>query len=133
MSYANRQDLETRFGADEIGSLDTAGGGLTVEAALADATAKVDTMISSRYRLPLSAVPEILTSIVCDLARMCLYDESPPEVVTEAGRNALTMLRSIRDGKLLLTANGAPVATLESTARREDVKPVFTRDNLQGL
>ena len=133
MGYATRQDLETRFGSDEITGLDTAGDGGTVTAALTDATAEIDTMISGRYRLPLSSTPEILTRIACDLARMALYDENPPEVVTEAGRNARTLLRSIRDGRLLLTASGEPLAIRQSGALREKVERVFTRDNLEGL
>lgn len=118
---------------DEIASLETTGDGSTITAALTDANAEIDTMISGRYRLPLEVIPEILRSISCDLARRRLYDENPPEVVTERARNALTQLRSIRDGRVVLTAAGRPLATSESTAVREDVDRVFTRENLRGL
>lgn len=125
--------MEVRFGADEIGGLDTAGDGSTVEAALDDATARIDTMISSRYRLPLSTVPEILTAIACDLARARLYDESPPEVVTEAGRNALTTLRSIRDGKVQLVADGRPLPAIVSAAGGASTRQVFTDKGFEGF
>ena len=133
MSYATRQDLERRFGADEISALDRSGDGSTVEAALTDSCAEIDTMISSRYRLPLSVMPEVLTAIQCNLARMRLYDENPPDVVTEAGRNARTHLRRIRDGEQQLTAGGVVVPMVQGGARREDVDRVFTREKLEGL
>lgn len=133
MTYATRQDLETRFGADEVAGLDTAADGSTIQAALDDATARIDTMISSRYRLPLPSVPKILTAIACDVARMRLYDESPPDVVTEAGRNALTTLRAIRDGKIQLVADGRPLPAIVSAAGGASTRQVFTDKGFEGF
>ena len=128
VTYATRADLDARFGDDEIDRLDSAG--TRVAAALADASAEIDGYLARAYRLPLEGSHPALTGICCDLARARLYDDSPPERVTDAAREARSRLDDIRARKRrLLDADGAeaPLLTLPAHAGPE---PVMTREAL---
>ncbi|WP_170563032.1 phage protein Gp36 family protein [Ruegeria atlantica] len=108
MSYATRQDLETRFESEEIACLagkDPA----RLPTALDDAAATIDTALTAEYDLPVPACP-ILTVIACDLARARLYDEDPPKQVLRAASVARRTLREIGDGsRPLVTVDKAVV------------------------
>ena len=87
MSYAQADELERRYGADEIGRLgDTA----KIAAALDDARAEIDAVLGGAFALPLEGGPfPALTAAACALARLHLYDEAAPEgIVAAAGRAA---------------------------------------------
>ncbi|WP_420585831.1 phage protein Gp36 family protein [Ruegeria sp.] len=141
MSYATRQDLIDRFGADEIAALDAGTGPETyprVKAAIADATAEIDAVLSARWDLPLPAGDyPLLTAIASDIARARLYDDAAPETVRDRATRARAKLRTIPEGRYqLVTAAGA-----EAPARQQDdaagqicgPRPRFGRDTLEGL
>ena len=111
-AYATVQDMITRFGEMEMIRLTTPSGAdmdavITekAEAALADASALIDTYLRKRYEVPLDIVPPEITRACCMLARYDLSlgeDKQPPEQ-TKANRDEVTSwLRDISLGKVLL-------------------------------
>lgn len=83
-----------------------------IEAALQQASRKVDRYISVRYALPWVDTEGQLKAIAVALARRALYGLRPdgpdiPPSITEAARDAEAELRDLRDGKTLLTGVGA--------------------------
>ncbi len=133
MSYATRGDLTARFGADE--ALDLAGaGGERIEAALADAGARIDGALAAAYRLPLGRGPwPRLVGIACDLARRALYDDvAPPEVSARAEEAQAALARLVDGAEALLDGSGRPAPRMARAARRGP-SPVMTPDNLAGL
>lgn len=109
--YAAQADLEARFGSTELEQLaPAAGGGIDsarVDQALADAAAEIDGYLQSRYTLPLSAVPVVLTRICADLARYYLHDDAAPEIVSKRYEHAVAFLRGLADGKTSLGLSDA--------------------------
>lgn len=69
-----------------------------VDAALASASAEVESKVSSRTDLGLAPpYPRKLVDVTCDLARYFLYAE-PPEPVTKRYNDAIKLLIAVRDG-----------------------------------
>ena len=135
MTYATRQDLEDRFGADEIGTLadpDSDGSDRTA-AALDDAAAEIDGHVGAAYALPLPAGRSwpLLAAAACDLARARLHDESPPESVTAAADAAAERLEAVRDGEILLFDADGTEAPRRARPQASEGTPVFTRDALR--
>lgn len=114
MSYCTQADLVTRFGNDEIlqlsdkarvGEIDSE----VVNRAIDDASAEIDGYLAGRYRLPLSAVPALLTLYACDIARYRLFEDGAYEQVIERYNNALRYLRDVAQGKVQLFVADADV------------------------
>ncbi len=121
--YATRADLVARFGSCEIGDLadedmdgrDDPG---RIDAVLADVSAEIDAALARAWDLPLEGPGPwpALTAAACDLARLRLYDEAPPEGVIARARAARSALRGLVDGKsALLDAASSIVARREET------------------
>lgn len=115
MAYLTVEELKARFGEREIELLlDRDANGLpdagTADAAIADASGEVDTILGGRYPIPLPATAWIKTQ-VADLARFRLYDQQAPEAVTQRREGALRALRDVASGRgILLDSSGQPVA-----------------------
>jgi len=138
MSYCTTTDLIERFGETELreltddenlGQIDDA----AVARAIADADAIIDAHIGTRYSLPLSTVPALLTGLSCDLVRVQLYDDIENAAVTNAGNRARALLRDIRDGKLELPgSNDASAAAIGEPVFAESGRQ-FTNRNRRGF
>lgn len=137
MAYATPQDLETRFGADELLKLaDRDGDGLAdagvIERALADAEAEINGYLTARYRLPLATVPLLLTRLACDLARYALAEDHTPEPVAKRAEEARQLLKRLADGtvNLGLDAAAQPTPPAGGVAVTTGGR-VFTRETLE--
>lgn len=97
--YATREDLVARFTEAEIASLETDETGTPntdfSAAALADASAKADSSIAVKYKLPLPNTPPVLLIAVCDMARYHLYKDRPTEEVRKRYDDALNWLKRV--------------------------------------
>lgn len=124
MTYATLIDMTTRFGEIELAQLTDRTDGLVIQQdvlarALSDATAEVDGYLATRYRVPLTLVPQLLVRLVCDIARYRLYDERTTEAVRQRYEDSVRMLKSISSGAVLLagaelTGANAPQASGET-------------------
>ena len=154
MSYASRADLVARFGAAEIEDLSgaprdgaaepddpepgdpEAAAAARIDAALTDASAEIDSALAVRYVMPLPAGPwPRLVAIACELARLRLYDDAPPEAAIERARAARASLAGLAAGKAALIGDADNLAPqrLAAPADRAGPEPAMTRDNLAGF
>ena len=143
MTYATRQDLVERFGAAEVEDLEAgprddaeAPADARIAAALADAAAEIDAALATRYVQPLpdGRWPR-LAGIACDLARLRLYDDVPPEAAVNRARAARGALAGLATGKAALideAGNEAP-GRGGAQAARTGPEPVMTPDTLEGF
>lgn len=144
MAYITRTDLERRFGATEIADLlddDADGDEITTEAdsllaSIDDACNLIDGYLLSRYTLPLSAVPDMLKSWACDIARFKLWADRAPEEVRKRYEDAIGQLKDLARGLISLppdsdgdkpTSSGATNMTGYSNAR------IFNDDGFVGF
>lgn len=107
MTYAVQQDLEQRFGRDELVQLtDRAGAGLVDTAvlgqALDDADGLIDGYLATRYTVPLATVPKVIVTFACDIARYYLYDDAASEQVRKRYEDAVKFLSAVASGELSL-------------------------------
>ncbi len=136
MSYATLSDMTTRFGEIELAQLTDRTEGLVIqqnvlERALVDATAEVDGYLATRYRLPLTVVPQLLVRLVCDIARYRLYDERTTEAVRQRYEDSVRMLKSLSSGAVLLAGaelTGANAPQASGDARVVSRSPARTFD-----
>jgi phage gp36-like protein len=123
VSYANRDELQARFGEAELVQLtDRTKSGQVDDAvlarALADADAEIDSYLAGRYALPLDTVPPVVVAAACDLARFRLYGIRAPEPVRQRYEDARAWLRDLAAGKALLN-----VPSPDANAATEDAGP----------
>ena len=112
MTYASQQNLEDRFGSDELLQLapNAAGDAIDtdrVATALQDADALIDSYISVRVSVPVDPVPDVLVRIAADLARASLHDDHAPEEVESRRKSAIQWLRDAAAGKAAITSDDA--------------------------
>jgi phage gp36-like protein len=143
MAYATLQDMIDRFGADELIQLtdrtnrpaSTIDAGV-VAAHLSDAENIADSYLAKRYRLPLDPVPEILTRIVCDIARATLHGRTleKDDPVAQAKQDAVVWLKDVAKGLVQLEAEGlAPEQPGGGTVQVKGPDRVFSRGSLGGF
>lgn len=142
MAYVTVDALQARFGAREIELLlDRDADGLpdtgTAEAAIADAGAEVDTLLGARYPIPLPAT-RWLAAAVADLARARLYDQQPPDAVSQRRDAVIARLHEIaRREAVLLDDAGQPIAERDTGAAggatHRAKRRVFDDDGLRGF
>ena len=104
MGYATRDDLEARYGSDEIADLlcdDADDTPARLAAVLSDAAGEIDAALAREYTLPLAPgdYPS-LKAIACALARLALYDDASKEAVTDAAQAARRQLSRLAQGYL---------------------------------
>lgn len=116
--YASVADLVARFTEEQLVQLsDRSGAGVVddavVEQAIADASAVVDGYLAGRYadQLPLSPVPSVVVSYVCDLARANLYTDAMPDEVDKRAARATRFFELVGQGKLNLGASPEPASS----------------------
>ncbi|MEQ8747349.1 DUF1320 domain-containing protein [Pyruvatibacter sp.] len=138
MTYATKQDLIDRFGAEELEQLTDRDG--TADAivdsvltrALEDADAKINSYLSGHYTLPLSDPPDVLERTAADMARYYLYQDGAPEQVQKAFDHAIAYLRDVAAGKARLGDQDAPgdAPTSDGGPRINADPAVFSKDTL---
>lgn len=140
--YAQPQDFIQRIGELQTLQLTDRNGMGEIDhnllaLALSDSSSQMDGYLSARYRLPLSAIPQNLTRICCDLARYRLSSMSDVAItdeIIERYKLSLKELELLASGKIAL---GLPeLETDESNDGRESAvqffngnNRVFSRDN----
>ncbi|MDD3553224.1 MAG: DUF1320 family protein [Deltaproteobacteria bacterium] len=138
MPYATLADMEARYGIEEIiartNRTDGAGVDTVVlDRALQDADAEIDAYLSTRYALPLPAVPKILVRIACDIARYHLWQEMASDEVRRRYEDAIRLLGNIAKGLISLGIDAnQPKPVLSSAAAQTGSPPVFSRDATGG-
>ncbi|MYM80539.1 DUF1320 domain-containing protein [Duganella sp. FT50W] len=108
MAYVTRNDLELRFGADEIAQREAALQPGAVDKALAAADALIDGYLAGRYALPLAVVPVTLPQFAEAIARYNLLGEAATERARTDYQDALAWLRDVQSGRVQLQ-QAAPV------------------------
>lgn len=139
--YATVADMVSRFGEQDLvllswreGAADGEINTPVVEQALADATAEINGYIGGRYKLPLSAVPAVLTSHCCSIARYLLNGDRAPEQVTERYNSVIKFLTSVGKGDLQLgLADDKPTQPTGTIATMQSDGLVFGRKNSKGF
>ena len=119
MIYVTQQQLTDRVGAADLVALaDRNNNGVVdaevLNAAIADASATIDSYLQQVRALPLSqAVIDAspLPRICGDMALFYLYDSGAPEYVEKAYEKAIAWLRDVAAGRASLGAQDAPVAS----------------------
>ncbi|KKW81541.1 hypothetical protein AAV96_03260 [Acinetobacter sp. AG1] len=117
--YATRQDLEARFGADEIANLEamqTVPGAL--EEALQDASEEIDSYVAVAYGLPLPSIPATLKRVACNIARYRLYFQRPTEEIDKRYEAEVNFLKRIADGKAVLNIQNEQNELIEEKPKR---------------
>ena len=138
--YATLSDMQTRFGEREIIQLSDRSipptglvDATVVDTALADASAEIDSWIMGRYPLPLGEIPPVLVGLCCDMARLRLCTDHPPENVREKYEQALGFLKAVQSGKAHLGLSGESESA-QTSAHRVDYsasEPVFNSRSLK--
>ncbi len=119
MSYCTLTDLTDVFGEAEVRQLtDRDGDDLPdagyIAAVLADVDAEIDGYLRVRYALPLSAVPNRLRALACDMVRYRCYPLAAPEAVRQRYEDARSYLKDLAAGRAQLDLPTPP--TLASDA-----------------
>lgn len=138
MAYATQQDMIDRFekaeliqltDRDNVGVIDT----VVLAQALADADAKIDGYLASRYVLPLATpVTKTLTRIACDVARYYLYDNHATDEVRRRYEDAEKFLVSLGKGEITLGPDPASTIELGSPQASGPLRS-FTNDTLKDF
>lgn len=104
--YATHDDLVNRFGALAIAELESMhnDGLLAVTNALSDASEKMNSYLSIRYKTPLNKT-EHLKLVCADIARYLLYMNEPTDEVEARYKEALKWLQDVGAGKANVTFN----------------------------
>jgi phage gp36-like protein len=144
VAYLTAEDLAAQVPAHQLLELaDDDGDGqadaAVLAAAIAAAEATVDGYLQARYRLPLAAVPAVLTRLARDLAVWELWSRrDTPEVekrpVYLRWKEALRFLEKLAAGEVLLGVEPQPEqAPATARVERGPADRVFTRDSLKGF
>jgi len=145
MPYATPSDITTAYGPDALFAADRDGDGAAdagiVEAALADASAEIDSFLANRYSLPLDGAHAVLTRICIDIAiyRMA----STADVVSDAMRtrfeDAQKALHDFSSGKRRLVMpdpeaeEGEPSIDGPQPIVQDGPPAIFGRNSTRGL
>ncbi len=121
--YASRLDITEKYGLDALypaagvdGTIDDA----KVTKALDAATAKIDSYLGTRHRLPLPSVPDILKTSCIDIAvyEMSNTADTLTETIEKRYKDAIIWLKDVSAGRASL---GLPTPPGKVSAR-----PVIT-------
>ena len=118
--YCTEQDLIDRFGEIEVAQLTNRSGVEVIDdsvlgRAQADADAEIDGYLSRRYTLPLAQpFPPSLVRLACSMVRYFLFKDGAPEVVSKNYEYAISLLKKMANGDVLL-AGAAPLSAAVAT------------------
>lgn len=139
--YAAIEDLETRFGVDELEHLaptentNESYDSVKLTAALGEASAEMDTFIAVAYALPLPSTPAFLKTVCCDIARYRLWDNSATEEVRNRYVDAVAWLKRLAKGEATLGLSRAEEgsARVSVAVKRTSEDRSFTRESLKDF
>jgi phage gp36-like protein len=107
--YATATDLAARMQARLIAELSGSEDGepvaVRVDQALADAAAEIDSYLGTRFALPITEPPPVLTRIACDIGIYRLFEQARDEDVKDTRRryeDAIKWLQGVADGEIAL-------------------------------
>ncbi len=135
-SYCTQDDLEKRYGAEEVLELsdrdrdDVVDAGV-LEAAISAAGNLIDSYIAKRYDLPLLAVPSVLVDKACDIARYNLHKDVVTDTVQNNYKDAVSFLRDVAAGRAELDAAGKQPASQTGGILIDGPDREFTSDTLK--
>lgn len=138
MTYATQQDLEDRFGAEELAQLTDRANGIVIDSAvlglaLADAGAEIDGYLASRYSLPLSNTPPVLVRVAADIARYRLWADRASEAVRKRYEDAVRDLKAMSSGSIVIDgAVALAPAPRSTTVAQRSPAAQFGADTLAG-
>lgn len=115
--YANRDDLVGRFGELAISELEAMHGQdglLATNNALSDATEKMNSYLSTRYKTPLNKT-EHLKLVCCNIARYLLYMNDATNEVEARYTDDIKWLQHVAAGKANITF-AEPLTATESAS-----------------
>jgi len=108
MAYATVQDMIERFTEAELRALAPAPAGATVsyaaatvERALDDASAELDSYLAVKFPVPIAGGLPLLIKAACDLAREAL-DRQGREPIRDAGKRARQWAKDVAAGRATL-------------------------------
>lgn len=138
MSYASRADMVTRFGETEVIALtDRSQYGQIDDVVLAggldEADAEINPYLQPKYVLPLPAVPRIIISLACDLARyrLCGAGVTVTEDIRNRYKDAIKFLERVSRGEISLGIDSG--SHMAAPANTVQISPgagrVFGRDS----
>lgn len=132
MAYATLADLVAKIprGEQELIELtDRDASGIVnaarVDDALATATSIADSYLAKVVAVPLSVVPELLQTHVCNLARYELYGDQPTDEVRRRRDDALAWLKDVAAGRADLGLPPESPVQVAPRARRGQVRSAF--------
>ncbi len=141
MAYSTLSDIKERIPErviiqltddDKIGAVDLA----KVDAAIAQADARIDAYCGKRYQVPFATVPAIITEISADLAVYYIYSrkaEKIPEARAERHKAQIDLLKDIAKGVVTLGAEPVPEPKSGVSASYSGNDRLFSRDKLKGM
>jgi phage gp36-like protein len=139
MSYATLQNLQDKFGPDEILQLaDRDADGMidagVVEKALADADALVDAYVGKRHDLPLEETPPRVADVAAEIAYFKLFRGDPPEYARKLYEDAMRFLRDVASGAAVIEiAGGIEPARDGQVVLADGPARTFDRKSLKGF
>lgn len=141
-AYITQQELQDRIGEDELINLsdrnnEGAADPAVIDRAIADATDEINMHLSSRYQMPLPAVPETIKRLAVNLTVywLCESEAAMSDLIKERYSNAVKTLKSLASGTMRL---GLPEATTPNENSTGNVhlvssERIMTRNRLKGL
>lgn len=138
MTYATQTDLVDRFGELELAQLTDRATGAVVDTvvlgrALADADAEIDSYLATRYTLPLASTPVVLTRLACDMTRYRLYDDGMPDTVRQRYEDAVSLLKRMAKGDVLLVGMAEVAVAGVDTVYHSFAPRQMSDENLRGF
>lgn len=110
-TYIDKQGMIDRFGESELIALtdrDSAGtiDDAVLDAAIADAEARIDAKLRGRYTLPFATAPDELAPLAADIARYLMWGIQAPDAVKARMDFAMGELRDYATGRNTLDVPG---------------------------
>lgn len=107
---------------------------IVIDAAIADAEAEIDGYLQSRYALPLASVPLLVSHLARDIARYNLYDDLPPEHISDRYKAAVKTLESISKGVIHLGLDASQQSAAQTAMPETSADAaVFSPDTMGGF
>jgi phage gp36-like protein len=144
MAYADKSDMETRYGKTEIANLEADGerGELAIIESLNDAAAEINGYLCRRYKLPLPAgnAYPLLKWASCDIARYRLWEgklNDDKDTVYVRYKRVVKVLEDLAEGKIALVDElGVELEPSESNIGARIIvtrEKVFTNEELNRM
>lgn len=137
--YATRQNMIDRYGDKELIELTDRVEPYTgiindavLDAAIATASATIDSYVSKRYDLPFAVVPAVLVPHAQAITWYTLHRGNYSDPVRLEYEDALSFLSKVSKGDVLLDAAGTQPPSAPAEARVEGPDRMFSRDSMKG-